>query len=156
MATDTLQTFHHFLRSQVWRSNYLLIEEGTPDRTRFPHERKLEHLHSLCIHNGYRTASDCEQIRRRLYTREQDAACPPQLLLAIAYLPDQVISLPEPVDRSLETSLIDRLRPASALPHQQSHYRLSSLSWGQRRYWLHLPEDIHSLLIDRDCALLAA
>lgn len=156
MATDNPLTFSSFLKSQVLRADYVVIDEPTPDRTRFPHEQKLEILHALCIRRGYREAQDCERIRRALYTQEHDDDCPPQLLLALAYLPDQVISLPERVDSGGENKAIAELRLASSFSPVRTYYRLSSLSWDRRRYCLYLPDDIHSLLIERDCALLAA
>lgn len=156
MATDKPLTFSNFLKSQVLRADYVVIDEPTPDRTRFPHEKKLEILHALCIHRGYREAQDCERVRRALYTQEHEDGRPPQLLLALAYLPDQVISLPEHVDSSSENKAIAKLRLASSFSPARTHYRHSSLNWEQRRYCLYLPDDIHSLLIERDCALLAA
>ena len=156
MAKDTPVTIAEFLRTQVLRSDYLLIDEPVPERTRFPHEQTLEILHALCCRNGYRDAGDCERIRRALYTREQDDNCPVQLLLALAYLPGNVCSLPEPVDSREETRLVAKLLLAHPPTRNHVRYRLSSLSWAERRFWLNLPEDIHALLIERDCALLAA
>ena len=156
MANDTPFTIAEFLRRQVWRSDFLLIDEAVPERTRFPHEQKLEILHTLCCRNGYRDAGDCERVRRALYTREQHDDCPAALLLSLAYLPDHVCSLPEPVDTSEEARLLARLRRAQPVRQHPKRYRLSSLSWAERRFWLNLPEDIHALLIERDCALLAA
>ncbi|MGQ7844326.1 hypothetical protein ACUNV4_07615 [Granulosicoccus sp. 3-233] len=156
MTTDSPLTVAGFLESQVLRTDYLLIDEQSPDRTRFPHELKLEMLHALCIRNGYRQAADCERIRRSLYTQEQDASCPAALLLAQAYLPDNVVCRHEPVDRQEEMRAIATLRLAQATGGQARYHRLSSLQWSAHRCWLNLPDDIHSLLIERDCALLAA
>lgn len=156
MATDKPLTISNFLKSQILRSDYLLVEESTPDRTRFPHEQKLEYLHTLCVQNGYRSAADCEQIRRRLYTEEYDAGCPVQLQLALAYLPDNVLVLPESTTRSNEAASLARLRLAQDLPHAKADYQLSFIGWNEHHYWLYLPADVHSLLITHDCALLAA
>lgn len=157
MAIDTSGTIVRFLKEQVLRSDYLVIDEPMAYRTRFAHEQKLERLHTLCIRHHFRKAVDCERIRRTLYTRDNNnSACPAQLLLGSAYLPECVLSLPANARDLSSLTAHTETRLKQRCPYGSHDNRLSTLNWEERMYVFYFPAPIHSLLIEGDAALFAA
>ena len=156
MAREIASTVRHFLKTQVLRYDYVIVDEMPSLRTRLPYEQKLERMHNLCIRNGYRDSGECEKIRRRLYTEENNAGCPATLLLIESYLPGCIVRTSEQ-DEPLSLRLMcDVEREASNLPCKSNNLQSSQLVWRGDSYLMCLPLDIHFLLIEHDGALLAA
>ncbi len=156
MAREIASTVRHFLKTQVLRYDYVIVDEMRSLRTRLPYEQKLERMHNLCISNGYRVADECEKIRRRLYTEENNAGRPANLLLIESYLPSCVVRTSEQ-DEPLSLRLMrDVESEAHALPCKPTNLQSSQLVWRGDSYLMCLPLDIHFLLIEHDGALLAA
>ncbi|NND90174.1 MAG: hypothetical protein HKN42_04860 [Granulosicoccus sp.] len=156
MASDPLDTVRKIVSRQVFRSDYLVIDEQTPLRTRLTYELKLERLHRLCLSGGYRSAAECELIRQQLFSGEDRSDRPVILTLAEAYLPSRIERLS--LDLACQLARSDQLH-AHALQQfgeKMAGSRISWLDWNAARYLMCLPDDIHSLLIDKDGALLAA
>jgi hypothetical protein len=156
MATDLPRTVRHFLEAEVFRSDYLIVDEHARSHTRLPYELKLERLHTLCVDRGYRDASMCEEVRRTLYTQADNSGRPVSLLLAESYLPDCVRKMSLRAQQSNESCEQWQALQASGRTARSTPYRHSWLDWAEDRYLLCLPADVHSLLIDNDGALLAA
>ncbi len=156
MTREIASTVRHFLKTQVLRYDYVIVGEMPSLRTRLPYEQKLERMHSLCIRHGYRESGECEKIRRRLYTEENNADRPANLLLIESYLPGCIARTSEQ-DEHLSLRLMrDVEREAGKLPCKANNLQSSQLVWRGDSYLMCLPLDIHFLLIEHDGALLAA
>ena len=128
-------------------------------RTRLPHEQKLERMHALCIEHGYREAGECEKIRQRLFTEENNAGRPASILLIESYLPGCIARIDEHDEH--DEHLILRLmrdveHEAGNLPCKSNNLQSSQLDWNGNKFLMCLPLEIHFLLIEHDGALLAA
>ncbi len=156
MARETASTVKHFLKTQVLRHDYVIVGEMPSMRTRLPYEQKLERTHTLCISHGYRESGECENIRRRLYTEDNNAGRPASLLLIESYLPRCIMRTDEQDEQQTLQLMLDVEREASRLPCKPDNLHSSQLDWGGDRYLMCLPLDIHFLLIEHDGALLAA
>ncbi|ASJ72612.1 hypothetical protein [Granulosicoccus antarcticus] len=156
MAKELSSTVRHFLRTQVLRSDYIIVGEQPSMVTRLPYEQKLERVHDLCIRNGYRTAPECEAIRQRLYESQNNTHHPAALLLTQSYLPNCVVEAGQQDELQLLRLTRNLERQARQLPGNSRHFQSSTLEWNARSYLMCLPLDIHFLLVEHDGALLAA
>ena len=156
MAREIASAVRHFLKTQVLRHDYIIVDELPSVRTRLPYEQKLERLHSLCISRGYRESGECEKIRRRLYTDEHNADLPANLLLIESYLPNCIARTGEKDDLGALKLMRDVEREAAKLPCKPYKLQSSQLDWGGYQYLMCLPLEIHFLLIEHDGALLVA
>ncbi len=156
MAREIASTVRHFLKTQVLRYDYVIVDEMPSLRTRLPYEQKLERMHNLCVRNGYRNSGECEKIRRRLYTEENNAGRPANLLLIESYLPGCIVRACEQ-DEALSFGLMRAVEcEARDLPCKSNNLQSSQLVWRADSYLMCLPLEIHFLLIEHDGALLAA
>lgn len=156
MDREITGTVRYFLKTQVLRYDYVVVGEIPSMHTRLPYEQKLERMHSLCIQKGYRASGECEKIRRRLYTEDNNAACPANLLLIESYLPDCIARTSKYDEQLLLKLLHDVTHAAGRLPCKAHDLHPSQQAWGEYHYRMCLPLDIHFLLIENDGALLAA
>lgn len=145
MALDTTRNVRHFIKSQLLRDDYLIIDE--PQATGSTHCMSLKErrLQQLCINEGYLSDDLCQQIAQHLAM--QTAPDTPErqtLMLLQAYLPECVDRLDAALHQQLNLS-----RLASTLI-------ISHLDVGSHRYRLMLPMSLHALLIENTGALLAA
>lgn len=156
MTKEFSSTVRHFLRTQVLRTDYVIVGSHAAIASRLPYEQKLERVHDLCIRNGYRSVADCESVRQTLYENRSSSDCPAALLLSKSYLPECVSEDVEQ-DEHRSPRLMHALeRQARRLPGTGRHFQSSTLIWQERSYLMCLPLDIHFLLIEHDGALLAA
>ena len=156
MAREIAGTVRHFLKTQLLRHDYVIVEELPSLHTRLPHEQKLERIHTLCISHRYRDSGECEKIRQRLFTQENKAGRPASILLIESYLPGCIARIDEQ-DEQLIFQLMQHVEcEAGKLPCKPGNLQSSQLDWGGTRYLMCLPLDIHFLLIEHDGALLAA
>ena len=156
MAREQASTVRHFLKTQVLRFDYVIVDEMPALRTRLPYEQKLERMHDLCIRSGYRDSGECETIRRRLYTEENNAGRPANLLLIESYLPGCIVQASEQDETLSIRRMRDVEREARNLPCKSNNLQSSQLVWRADSYLMCLPLEIHFLLIEHDGALLAA
>lgn len=156
MAREIASTVKHFLKTQVLRYDYVIVDEMPSLRTRLPYEKKLERMNSLCIRGGYRDSSECENIRRRLYSQENNDERPANLLLIESYMPGCIARIGEQDNHLFLRLMREVEREALDLPCKSSNLQSSQLVWRGESYLTCLPLDIHFLLIEHDGALLAA
>jgi hypothetical protein len=156
MAREIASTVRQFLKTQIFRTDYIIVGELPSPQTRLPYAQKLERVHNLCLGNGYREPDACERIRDRLYREENKAGRPVSLLLIESYLPDCIVRISEQDEQKLLRLKHDLERVVRNLPGKVGDVQSSTLDWGGDCYAICLPLDIHFLLIEHDGALLAA
>jgi len=150
MALYLIDPVRQFMASQVFRQDFLIIEDACAGDERQPSLLKERRLQQLCMQSGYLSRDDCVRIRQHISDdKAPDTADAVSLWLVQSYLPYCVRC----VGRS------DQLNTSSSNTTVAAINKILVSSWldvDEYRYLLQLPADIHALLIDHSGALLAA
>ena len=148
MALSLTRSISRFLRNEVLRDDYQIIDEHACGNASQPCHYKLARLHTLCKNNSYRSVQDCERIYRQLsaqFRLTQETPSLTTVMLIDAYLPHCI------------TVVDSHATEDDAVPEAAKQYwRTSYLNTATRRYRLCLPPEVHALLIENTGALLAA
>lgn len=156
MALSFTRSVGEFLNKQIFRNDYIIIDEQAPGAEPSTAPAKLDRLHTLCVDNGYQSLADCQRIRHELL-KSTDLDPTPESVIAMlqAYLPHCVYTV-DSTDVFTQAENADKLQQFLSSANTPQHYRSSCIQTNQYRHYLRLPSNVHALLIDNDSALLAA
>lgn len=158
MASPLSARLGDFLYEQIFRQDYLIIDDACTTHSSHTGTMKWYRLDQLCRENGYRSQQQCDDICTLLSTSEsREFSTNTTLELIHAYLPGciRTVALSTPgFDEVMSQQTIELENAVTA-----SLCKRSVVSWidiESCRYLLCLPADVHALLIDHSGALLAA